>query len=252
MKRHHRQRTAEKLLAPLNSQSSLSVYLKEVIYGGVDGIITTFAVVAGFSGAAFSNESAAQLSFLMVLLFGLANLFADGISMGLGNFLAVRSEQSLYCSVRSKEKDVSEQNSGHETQETKLILMAKGFSEEDALTLTNIYKKNEKFWVDFLMSYELKMTDPTDEKPLLTGTVTFLSFVIFGCIPLIPFVIFGAFEPQTVFEFSAGGAIIALVMLGILKWRVIGTGLVRSVGEVVLVGSAAASIAFLVGTLFTF
>ncbi len=77
-----------------------------------------------------------------------------------------------------------------------LQLMAKGFSEEDALTLTNIYKKNEKFWVDFLMSYELKMTDPTDEKPLLTGTVTFLSFVIFGCIPLIPFVIFGAFVCQ--------------------------------------------------------
>jgi len=77
-----------------HQQSPFADYFREIIYGGIDGIITTFAVVAGFSGAALSSDTTTQLSFLVVLLFGLANLFADGVSMGLGSFLSVRSEQT--------------------------------------------------------------------------------------------------------------------------------------------------------------
>ena len=81
-----------------------SEYFKEVIYGGIDGIVTTFAVVAGFAGASLSSDNAVQISFLIVLLFGLANLFADAASMGLGNFLSVRSEKDLYHMVRNTEQ----------------------------------------------------------------------------------------------------------------------------------------------------
>ena len=229
----------------------MSAYLKEVVYGGIDGIITTFAVVAGFSGAALSNESTTQISFLVVLLFGLANLFADGVSMGLGNFLAVRSEQGLYNTLRAKEERDSLCNADGEADETKRILIQRGFSEEDAVTLTAIYKKNDPYWVDFLMSNELKMSDPTGENAVYTGLVTFFAFVSFGSVPLVPFVVMGSFDPKTVFWFSTGGAGVALVILGVLKWRIVGTGLLRSVGEIVLVGSVAASVAFFVGTLFT-
>jgi VIT1/CCC1 family predicted Fe2+/Mn2+ transporter len=84
--------------------SPLTEYFKEVIYGGIDGIVTTFAVVAGFSGAALSTDTTTQLTFMVVLLFGLANLFADAASMGLGNFLSVRSEKDLYNVTRAREE----------------------------------------------------------------------------------------------------------------------------------------------------
>jgi len=235
-----------------HNHGAVSAYLKEVVYGGIDGIITTFAVVAGFSGAALSNETTTQLSFVVVLLFGLANLFADGVSMGLGNFLAVRSDQRLYCSIRAKEQDEIQNNPEYEAEETVTILMQKGFSEEDARTLTAIYRKNESYWTDFMMNHELEVPDPTDESPFKTGFATFVSFLFFGFVPLIPFVVFGSFDPQTVFQFSAGGAFVALVLLGVLRWRAIDMSLTKSVVEVVLIGGVAASIAFFVGSLFTF
>ena len=98
-----REEVLEQHLHNEHKQSAFESYFKEVIYGGIDGIITTFAVVAGFSGAALSNETTTQLSFLVVLLFGLANLFADGVSMGLGNFLSVKSDQDLYKAARRKD-----------------------------------------------------------------------------------------------------------------------------------------------------
>jgi vacuolar iron transporter family protein len=234
-----------------HKRSPLAAHLKEVIYGGVDGIITTFAVVAGFSGAALSNETTTQLSFLVVLLFGLANLFADGVSMGLGNYLAVRSEQSLYRNTWRKEEDESLRNSEAEAEETITILMQKGFGETDARTLTEIYRKNGAYWVDFMMSHELDMPDPTKENPFYTGLATFTSFISFGIIPLLPFMLMGSFDPGTLFQFSTGGAVLALVLLGILKWKIVGgVHPVRTIAEVVLVGGIAATVAFFVGTLF--
>ena len=250
MDHHERVRRLEEHVRKEHKLSPISVYLKEVVYGGVDGIITTFAVVAGFSGAALSNEATTQLSFLVVLLFGLANLFADGVSMGLGNFLAVRSEQSRYCSIYAKERHESKHNGDMEAEETRLILMEKGFSEADAHTLTELYRKNERYWVDFMMSHELKIPDPTDENPYYTGFATFLSFVFFGSLPLIPFMFMEGFASHIVFVFSTTTAFFALILLGFLKGVVIGTGKWRGILEVVLVGTAAASIAFLVGTFF--
>lgn len=232
-------------------QSRLAQYLREIIYGGVDGIITTFAVVAGFSGAALSGEATTQLSLMVVLLFGLTNLFGDGVSLGLGNFLAVRSEQGLYKNIWRREQSVSEENGKEEAHETHRALMSQGFSESDAHTLTQIYRKNEAFWLDFIISHELKVTNPMSESAVYTGLATFCSFTAFGLIPLAPFIVFRSVDPETLFQLSASGAIVALFMLGIFKWKVVGTQLARSVFEVVLVGGLAATVAFGVGTLFS-
>lgn len=244
-------RTVEEHVRKSHKLSPLSEYLKEVVYGGVDGIITTFAIVAGFSGAALSNEMTTQLSFILVLLFGLANLFADGVSMGLGNFLSVRSEQSRYRTMRKEEQEESVQNVRWELHETKVILLNKGFSEEDAETLTRIYKKNPKYWVDFMMNHELKIPDPTGSNPIFTGLATFLSFIVFGLIPLLPFILLNTFEPRLVFVVSLVATFLALLLLGVLKWRIIGTKFLYTVLEVVLIGGIAASVAFFVGSLFT-
>lgn len=240
----------DKHLEEEHYQTPFADYFKEVIYGGIDGIVTTFAVVAGFSGAAISSDATTQLSFMVVLLFGLANLFADGVSMGLGNFLAVRSDQDLYKQSYKKEKNEIRNNAEYEYQETITILMKKGFSEADATAMADLYRKNEEYWITFMMNHELEMPDVRGENPVFTGLATFLSFMVFGAIPLLPFILETDGDPATTFVYSSIGTFIALVLLGILKWRVIGERLTASLTEVILVGGTAAILAYFVGTFF--
>lgn len=229
---------------------NFSQYFKEIIYGGVDGIVTTFAVVAGFAGASLSGDSSIQLSFLIVLLFGLANLFGDAASMGLGNFLSVRSEKDLYMAKRKKEKANLENNLQDEIMQTTAILKNKGFKEEDAESLASIYKHNKEYWLDFLMHHKEEMSDPRGECAVYTGIATFLSFMIFGSIPLLPFLLQESGDASVTFMYSIVGTFTALIVLGLLKWRVIGSQLRASLFEVVIVGTTAATLAYFVGTFF--
>jgi VIT1/CCC1 family predicted Fe2+/Mn2+ transporter len=231
--------------------SAVADYFKEIIYGGIDGIVTTFAVVAGFAGAALSNDITAQLSFMIVLLFGLANLFADAASMGLGNFLSVRSEKDLYASKRATEEGLLTTQPEQEIAQTISILVSKGFSAEQAHTMANLYKTNHEYWTDFMMQHELELSDPRGENEVFTGLATFSSFLVFGSIPLLPFIFQSEGSALVAFLYSSFGTFCALVALGLLKWRVIGTKLLPSLAEVVLVGGTAAILAYIVGTFFS-
>ncbi len=234
-----------------DKNSAIADYFKEIIYGGIDGIVTTFAVVAGFTGAALSSDTTATMSFLIVLLFGLANLFADAASMGLGNFLSVRSEKDLYDVARKKEVAALQDNTDDEVGETIRIMQAKGFTPEQAETMAHIYKTNEEYWTDFMMQHEQELSDPRGENEIFTGLATFGSFLVFGAIPLLPFIFQSEGNPQTAFMLSSAGTLVALVLLGLLKWRVIGSKLSASLLEVVLVGGTAAVLAYIVGTFFS-
>jgi len=231
--------------------SAFADYFKEIIYGGIDGIVTTFAVVAGFAGASLANDATIQISFMIVLLFGLANLFADAASMGLGNFLSVRSEKDLYHVKRAGEVGLIQNQPESEAQQTIEIMTAKGFTNEQAQALTTIYQTNEDYWVDFMMQHDLELSDPRGENEVMTGLATFFSFMVFGAIPLLPFMLQTEGDPQTAFFFSAFGTLCALITLGLLKWKVIGSKLGASLFEVVAVGGTAAVLAYLVGTLFS-
>lgn len=226
--------------------SPFQTYLKEIVYGGTDGIITTFAVVAGFTGAE-ATSSMPTLPALAVLLFGLANLLADGFSMGLSSFLSLRSEQDIYKSQMSKEAHEIKHNPEMEKVETIEILKYKGFSEKDAKEITRIYMKNPDYWLAFMMNDELKLPNPLEEKPYLTSLATFFSFVIFGIIPLIPYILNPSPEA---FSGSLIAAFAALFLLGMLRFKVTGENILRCVFEILLVGAIAASIAYFVGTFF--
>lgn len=244
--RHYSQKELAKHLRKEHQLSPFSTYLREIVYGGNDGIVTTFAVVAGFSGANLSHANG--LGYVTVLLFGLANLFADASSMGLGNLLSMRSEQDRYKQERDKEMHEIKNNTDIEKKETEQLLMSKGFSQEQSNQLVKIYATNEDYWADFMMRYELEMSDPTNENALLTGSVTFISFIIFGAIPLIPYFIVG--NNGNTFKLAIGATFIALLLLGLLRWKVTKDSLIRSVGEILVIGGISASIAYLVGTLF--
>ncbi|MBI5045272.1 MAG: VIT1/CCC1 transporter family protein [Candidatus Levybacteria bacterium] len=228
--------------------SPLQTYLKEIVYGGNDGIVTTFAVVAGFTGASLGNNIP-QYSFLTVFLFGFANLFADGASMGLGNFLSLRSEQDMYKTEQKRKLQEISSDPEKKKEQTINLLLTKDFSKEEAEKLASIYSKNKKYWAQFMLSHELELANPLGENPIYTGIATLASFIFFGSIPLLPF--FSTSSTQYAFTNSLIATFSALVLLGILRWRITRETMLRSILEIVAVGSIASLLAYLIGTLFT-
>lgn len=226
--------------------SRVQEFLKEIVYGGNDGIVTTFAIVAGFAGA--GAEGAAAVGGVAVLLFGLANLFADATAMGLGAFLSARSEQDVYRATREKELHEIHNNPEMERAETIEILEDKGVGRDDAETMTAIMERNPEFMADFMMQYEIGMSDPTGDSPAMSGLATFIAFVIFGSAPLLPYFIA---EPASgTFHASLALSLSALVALGLLRWKVTNETMTRCVGETLLVGGICGLVAYGVGLMF--
>ncbi|MBI1863041.1 VIT1/CCC1 transporter family protein [Candidatus Microgenomates bacterium] len=234
----------QKHLRTEHNVSPFSSYLKEIVYGASDGIVTTFAVVAGFAGANLAETA----PLFVVLLFGLANLAADGASMGISSFLSLRAEQDYYNHQRRREQREIRDNPTYERQETEDILIKRGFSKKDAVKITELYSNNPEYWADFMMSYELELANPTGENPFYTGIATTLAFMAFGFIPLIPYVFMRG--SAHLFAVSCSTTLTALLLLGILRWRVTKQSFIRSVGEIVLIGSVSAAIAYIVGVFF--
>lgn len=228
-------------------RTAFSTYLREIVYGGNDGIVTTFAVVAGFAGAQKDPVSSA-VPVISVLLFGMANLLADGLSMSLGSFLSLRADQEVYGSEKRKEQHEIIQEPERELSETVEILRRKNFNEKDATAIATLYAKNTPYWTEFMMKDELEMANPEHEKPAFVALSTFCSFVAFGIIPLLPYILRPA--PQSVFILSLGFTAFALFLLGFLRANVTKQRPLRAVLETILVGGSAAGVAYLVGTFF--
>jgi len=224
-------------------ESILKNYLKEIVYGGNDGIITTFAVVSGFTGAVGNVD--ASLGASVVILFGLANLFADATSMGLGDFLSLRSEQDSYISARFGEREAIAQYPSDKKEETLRLLRSRGYTRAEAYRITDLLAKNQELWLDFIMEFKHGRSN-SEENPAMNGAVTFVSFIIFGSIPLLPYFFIGA-NVGLSFIWAVIGAFVALLLLGILRWRVTRLQPLRSIGEVLILGIVASFIAYFVG-----
>lgn len=223
--------------------------LKDIVYGGTDGIVTTFTVVAGFTGASLGNSGHIELSIIMVLLFGLTNLFADGASMGLGNYISLRAEHRKYKAYEEKERYEIETNTVHEKAETLYLLKKRGFSEDDAEKMAVILMQYPDFWLDFMMKEELGLENTTDQNPAINGLVTFLSFCMFGIIPLLPYIA-QLGNAKNTFYFSALSTLLALVILGLISAWLSKRNRLFAILETVSLGSVAAVIAYFVGSLF--
>lgn len=227
-------------------RTPFSEYLREIVYGGNDGIVTTFAVVAGFAGA--QKDMTAAVPVISVLLFGLANLFADGLSMGLGSFLSLRAEKDVYRNEKAKEHHEIIHDPDNEFAETVEILERKKFSKNDATQIATLYRKNPDYWTEFMMKDELEMPSPEKENALFVAISTFLSFTAFGFIPLLPYI--ANIKIDTVFTTSIIFTGLALFLLGLLRAIVSNQKPLRGILETVIIGSVSASAAFFVGTFF--
>lgn len=214
-------------------------YLPEVVYGSMDGIVTTFAVVAGSAGA--------DLSLNIILILGMSNLLADGLSMSIGSYLSKKSEQDSYNKhLRIEEWEIDNMPE-IERQEVVDIYKAKGFEGQELEMVVNRITSNKKVWIDTMMKDELGLT-LEKKSPFRAGLSTLLSFIVGGGIPLIVYVFAYAgklgYNP---FFLSSVVTLLAFILIGYIKTYVTQVGLVRSIMETLALGASAAMAAYFLG-----
>ncbi|MGR3794771.1 VIT1/CCC1 transporter family protein [Vannielia sp. SX4] len=217
----------------------LTDHLKQITYGGNDGIVTTFAIVAGFAGA--EAEGAAGIGALAVLVFGLANLFADGVSMGLGEFLSTRSARALYRAERARVLARSDRAA------LVAVLGQRGLGAATAARVAEGLEESPELVADLLAGAGVALPDMRGARPALDGLVTFGAFLAFGLVPLLPFLLAGPEAGSA--AASALASLGALLALGLLRARATGERAARALAEVVGVGALCGSVAFAVGAL---
>jgi len=233
-----RQKTLEHMDSELHG-SALGPFIQDVVYGGNDGIVTTFAVVAGTVGAGMPHY--------VVIILGIANLLADGTSMATGAYLSIKSERDQYFRIRKEELEEIEQMPEIEREEIVITLEKKGFTGDDLQRATDVIVSDKDVWADVMMADEHGLSLSSTEKPLIHGLMTFISFVVFGAIPLLPYII--GIERSERFSFAIWSTFAALVVLGLTRSIVTRERLFRGPIEIVSVGALGAIVAYGIGVL---
>ena len=217
-------------------RSSHHNYVRDWIYGGVDGAVTTFAVVSGVAGA--------ELSVPIVLILGFANLAADGFSMAASNFLGTRAEIDDYRRIEKIEYRHIELAPEGEREEIRQIYREKGFEGEELEKAVELITADKDRWVKTMMAEEYGL--PAEiRSPWLAAGSTFSAFVVCGLVPLLPY-LFGSDSSFLVACIMTG---ITFFLIGSFKSRWSTSGWLRSGSETLFVGALAASLAYGVGVL---
>lgn len=211
-------------------------YLRDFVYGGIDGAVTTFAVVAGTLGA--------DLSTRIVLILGVANLIADGFSMAASNFLGTRAERDDYQRLEEVERRHVEAAPEGEREEIRQIYAEKGFEAADLERAVELLTADRERWIQTMLTEEYGLPREVRSE-WLAALCTFAAFVICGSVPLIPFISGsnGAFSTASV---STG---LVFFSIGSIKARWSTTSWWRSGFVTLFVGGIAATLAFLAGML---
>ena len=220
--------------------------LEDFVYGATDGAVTTFAVVAGVIGASLSPS--------VVLILGFANLFADGLSMAVGNYLAAKTRLEYIEKARRREEWEIDNLVEQEKQEIREIYTKKGFKEDLLEEIVRIITSRRKVWVDTMMKEELGLIEDSSRRPLETALTTFVAFNLVGLIPLLPFVAmfiagFALISSSDAFTYSVVLTGAAFFLIGVVKGKIVQKPLIRSGINTLLIGGIAASVAFVVGYL---
>lgn len=155
-------------------------YLRNMVYGANDGIVTTFAVVAGVAGASLSPK--------IILILGFANLVADGISMAMGNWLGTRSENQFKNEELRLEHWEIEHVPEEEAKEIEQIYKDKGFTGDDLARAVQIITSDKDRWAKEMMIHELGIIPGEEESPWKNGLATFVAFATAGLLPLLPYI----------------------------------------------------------------
>lgn len=215
-------------------------YLRDFVYGAIDGTVTTFAIVAGVEGASLSAG--------VICILGMVNLLADGFSMAASNFLATRTEQLQLEKARQTEREHIARFPEGEREEIRQLFAQKGFSGDTLERIVEVITADQERWVQTMLTEELglRLSSPS---PWRAAVATFVAFVAVGIVPLLPYFA-GIFSPRLAgFAFSVSCVVtgLAFFIVGAMKSQFIHEPWYWTGTVTFLVGGGAAVVAYLVG-----
>ena len=210
--------------------------VRDVVIGMSDGLTVPFALAAGISGAVDNSH--------LVVVAGLAEIAAGSIAMGLGGYLAARSDAEHYESERKREELEVKEIPDEEAREVQNVFTDYGLTRDEAASVVQALTKKPKEWVDFMMRFELGLEEPNPKRALQSAATIAGSYIGGGFIPLAPYMVLHS--ARTALVWSALVTLIALGVFGYIKGRFTGSKPGRSALQTVVIGGLAAGAAFII------
>lgn len=208
--------------------------VRDVVIGMSDGLTVPFALAAGLSGVANSTA--------IVITGGLAEIAAGSIAMGLGGYLAARSDSEHYASERETEQREVNMMPEKETEEVEKVFLAYGLEKGQSAIVANALRQRPEAWIDFMMRFELGLEKPNPKRALTSALTIGLSYIAGGLIPLTPYMLVP--KTETALGFSVVFTLAALLIFGYVKGRFTGARPFRSALQTALIGGLAAAAAY--------
>jgi VIT1/CCC1 family predicted Fe2+/Mn2+ transporter len=211
-----------------------SEVVRDIVIGMSDGLTVPFALAAGLSGIAHSTA--------IVITGGLAEIAAGAIAMGLGGYLAARSDVEHYAKERATEEKEVEVIPDKEKEEVEQVLLTYGLEKNQSKLVAEALSKRPEAWIDFMMRFELGLEKPDPKRALRSALTIGLSYIVGGLIPLAPYMLIS--NAGSALMFSVIFTLFALLIFGYVKGRFTGGHPIRSALQTALIGGLAAAAAF--------
>jgi len=211
-----------------------SEVVRDIVIGMSDGLTVPFALAAGLTGAINSTG--------IIVTAGLAEIAAGSIAMGLGGYLAARSDAEHYTKEREREKKEVAEIPHEEMREVAEVFQAYGLTEDETWPIVQALRRQPANWIDFMMRFELGLEKPDPKRAVVSAFTIAGAYVAGGFIPLAPYIF--SHSTSAALLLSVAMTLVALVIFGFVKGRFTGTKPVRSALQTALIGSAAAGAAF--------
>jgi VIT1/CCC1 family predicted Fe2+/Mn2+ transporter len=215
--------------------------VRDVVIGMSDGLTVPFALAAGLSGAVDNSH--------IVVVAGLAEIAAGSIAMGLGGYLAARSDAEHYESERLREMREVQEIPDEEALEVQKVFADYGLSHDESVPVVQALTRKPKEWVDFMMRFELGLEKPNPKRAMQSAFTIAASYVCGGIIPLAPYM--AAHSARMALVWSVVVTLIALGVFGYVKGRFTGSRPGRSASQTIVIGGLAAGAAFLLAKLIS-
>ena len=215
--------------------------VRDIVIGMSDGLTVPFALAAGLSGAVSSTA--------IIITAGLAEIAAGSIAMGLGGYLAARSDAEHYVSERKREELEVIEKTEAEKDEVRVVFATYGLTNEQREPIVEALSKRPQAWVDFMMRFELGLEAPDPKRALTSAFTIAVSYIVGGLIPLSPYIFLHTASAALLTSVIL--TLIALLIFGYVKGHFTGTSPIRSGLQTALIGGLAAGAAFLIARLIS-
>lgn len=215
--------------------------VRDIVIGMSDGLTVPFALAAGLSGAISASN--------IVVTAGLAEIAAGSIAMGLGGYLAARSDAEHYASERAREELEVREKPKAEREEVADVFRSYGMSEETIAPIVQALQARPEEWINFMMRFELGLEEPEPKRARNSAVTIAVSYIVGGLIPLAPYILIPT--SQTALEVSVGVTLVALFVFGFIKGHFTGAKQLQSAFQTMLIGGLAAAAAFLIARLIS-